>query len=140
MSKKTSSAISLGHRGMGLNMRTDREHVKSLGMVTVPDHALYHYAECVCRVLLVALGLLWARLDLGAAASRIACWFLIYSALATIAGFVIAGMWGAGSSIIPIAAGGARGSEFQEVLIALVMYSAAPTGITSFALILWSSR
>jgi hydroxylaminobenzene mutase len=99
-----------------------------------------HTLSAFVGVLFVALGLLWVRLDLGAAASRIAHWFLLYSALATIAGFVMAGVWGAGSSIIPIAAGGARGSEVQEFAIRLVMYSAAPTGITSFALILWGLR
>jgi hydroxylaminobenzene mutase len=59
-------------------------------------------------VLFLALGLVWPRLNLGAAGARVAFWFLIYSALATIAGFLIAGVWGAGSSIIPLAAGGAR--------------------------------
>jgi (hydroxyamino)benzene mutase len=99
-----------------------------------------HTLSAFVGVLFVALGLLWPRLDLGATGSRIACWFLIYSGLATIAGFVIAGVWGAGSSIIPIAAGGARGSDFQEAAIGLVLYSAAPTGITSFALVLWGLR
>jgi hypothetical protein len=60
--------------------------------------------------------------------------------LATIAGFLIAGVWGAGSSIIPLAARGARGSDFQETVIQIVMYPAAPTGIISFALILWDLR
>jgi hydroxylaminobenzene mutase len=60
--------------------------------------------------------------------------------LATIAGFVVAALWGAGGSIIPLAAQGARGSDLQETVIQLVMYPAAPTGITSFALILWGLR
>jgi hydroxylaminobenzene mutase len=91
-------------------------------------------------VLFVAMGLMWPMLKLGTAASRIAFWFLVYSSLATIAGFVIAAWWGAGGSIIPIAAQGARGSDFQETVIQLVMYPAAPTGIISFALILWGLR
>jgi hydroxylaminobenzene mutase len=91
-------------------------------------------------VLLLAMGLLWSTLDLGTRASRLAFWFLIYSAFATIAGFVIAGILGAGESIMPIAAAGARGSDAQELLIQLVMYPAAPAGIMSFALILWGLR
>jgi len=47
---------------------------------------------------------------------------------------------GAGSSIMTIAAAGHRGSDAQEMLIQLVMYPAAPTGIISFALILWGLR
>lgn len=91
-------------------------------------------------VLLIALGLVWPRLELGTRASLLAFWLLIYSALATIAGIFIAGVLGAGGSIIPIAAAGARGSDSQELLIQLVMYPAAPTGILSFALILWGLR
>jgi (hydroxyamino)benzene mutase len=99
-----------------------------------------HTLSALVGVLFVALGLMWPRLELGTAAARVALWLLIYSALATIAAFVIAGVWGAGSSIIPLAAGGARGSDFQEAVIQLVMYPAAPTGIISFAVILWGLR
>src|SRR5262249_22268416 len=61
-------------------------------------------------VLLLAIGLVWPRLRLGVTSSRVAFWFLIYSDLVTIAAFVLAGIWGAGNSIMPLAAGGARGS------------------------------
>jgi (hydroxyamino)benzene mutase len=91
-------------------------------------------------VLLIALGLAWPRLDLGAAAARTAFWFLIYSALATLAAFVLAAYWGAGNTTMPIAAGSAHGSDFQEMAIKVVMYPAAPTGIIAFALILWGLR
>jgi len=91
-------------------------------------------------VLLVVFGLLWPRLRLGASASRVAFWFLVFSDFTTIAGFVIAGVWGAGNSIMPLAAGAARGSDFQEMVIQIVMYPAAPTGIIAFALVLWGLR
>ena len=41
---------------------------------------------------------------------------------------------------MPIAAQGARGSDFQEAVIQAVIYPAAPTGIVAFALILWGLR
>lgn len=91
-------------------------------------------------VLLVALGLAWPRLDLGAAAARTAFWFLVYSDLATVAAFVLAAYWGAGNTTMPIAAGAAHGTDVQEVAIKVVMYPAAPTGIIAFALILWGLR
>jgi len=91
-------------------------------------------------VLFQAMGLAWPMLRLGMTAARIAFWFLIYSALATIAGFIVAALWGAGGSVMPIAAQGARGSNFQETVIQLVMYPAAPTGIAAFSLILWGLR
>ncbi len=99
-----------------------------------------HTLSAFSGVLLLTLGLVWPRLNLGATSSRIAFWFLIYSDLATVAAFLMAGVWGAGNSIIPLAAGTAHGSAFQEAAISVVAYSAAPTGITSFALILWGLR
>ena len=99
-----------------------------------------HTLGAFSGVLLLTLGLLWPRLDLGATTSRIAFWFQIYSDFATAAAFLMAGIWGAGNSITPLAAGAAHGSDFQEAAIAVVAYSAAPTGITSFALILWGLR
>src|SRR5262245_8965666 len=91
-------------------------------------------------VLLLALGLVWPRLNLGVAGARVAFWFLIYSALATIAGFLIAGIWGAASSTMPLAAGDARGSDFEATVSQIVKYAAAPTGSISFALILGGLR
>lgn len=99
-----------------------------------------HTLSAFTGVLFVAVGLMWPMLKFGTTAARIAFWFLVYSALATIAGFVIAAFWGAGGSIMPIAAQGARGSDLQETIIQLVMYPAAPTGIVAFVLILWGLR
>ena len=99
-----------------------------------------HTLSAFVGVLFVAMGLVWPTLELGARAAQTAFWFLIYSAFATIAGFVIGALLGAGGSTFPIAAAGARGSDAQEMLIRLVMYPAAPTGIISFALVLWGLR
>ena len=98
-----------------------------------------HTLSGLVGVLFLALGLVWPRLNLGTAGARVASGSAD-SALATIAGFLIAGVWGAGNSIIPLAAGGARGSDFQETVIQIVMYPAAPTRIISFALTLWGLR
>jgi hydroxylaminobenzene mutase len=87
-------------------------------------------------VILISLGLLWPRLNLGAIALRIAFWFLIYSGLAITAAFIIAAIWGAGKSTMPLA-GAPMGTPFQELVITAVAYSSAPTGLVSFALILW---
>src|SRR5262245_32854047 len=53
-----------------------------------------HTLSAFMGVLLVALGLLWPRLDLGATAARTAFWLLIYSALVTIMSFLLAALWG----------------------------------------------
>ena len=99
-----------------------------------------HTLSAFTGVLFLAVGLMWPMLKFGTATARLAFWFLVYSAFATIAGFVLAALWGAGGTIIAIAAQGGRGSDFQEAMIQAVMYPAAPTGIVAFALILWGLR
>jgi hydroxylaminobenzene mutase len=91
-------------------------------------------------VITLALGLLWHRLNLGTAASRIAYWTFLYSSFATLIPFVMAAMWGAGNSTIPLAAGAAHGSAVQEDIIRVVLYSAALPFFVSMALILWGLR
>lgn len=91
-------------------------------------------------VMLLGLGLLWPRLNLGATASRTAFWTYLYSSFATLVPYVLAAVWGAGNSTISLAAGTAHGSAFQEAIIKVVLYSAAPTFFIAMALILWGLR
>ncbi len=99
-----------------------------------------HTLSALLSVLLLVMGLLWSRLNLSAMMSQIAFWFLIYSALAIDAAFLMGAVWGAGNETMPLAAGAAQGSTFQEAVIRVVSYSSAPTGIISFALILRGLR
>ena len=99
-----------------------------------------HTLSALQGVMLLGLGLLWPRLNLGATASRIAFWTYIYSSFATLVPYVMAAVWGAGNSTIPLAAGAAHGSDFQETIIKVVLYTAAPTFFISMAFILWGLR
>ncbi|MDX8477687.1 hypothetical protein RFN28_04230 [Mesorhizobium sp. VK24D] len=99
-----------------------------------------HTLSALQGILLLALGLTWPRLNLGAAMSRAAFWLLIYSALAILAAYVIASASGAGNETMPLAAGAFHGSALQEAVIKVVAYSSAPTGLISFALVLWGLR
>jgi len=99
-----------------------------------------HTLSALQGVLLLALGLLWPRLNLVAMPSRIAFWFLIYSDFAILAAYVMAAAWGAGNETMPLAAGAAHGSSLQETAIKAVAYSSAPTGIISFGIVLWGLR
>jgi hydroxylaminobenzene mutase len=91
-------------------------------------------------VMLLALGLCWPRLQLGATAARIAFGTYIYSSLATLVPFVLAAVWGVGNRTIPLAAGTARGNARQEAIIKIVLYSAPLPFFISMALILWGLR
>jgi hydroxylaminobenzene mutase len=99
-----------------------------------------HTLSALIGVLTIAVGLMWARLRLSAMQVRIAFWLFIYSSFAIIVAYVLAAVWGAGNSTIAFAAGTAHGSAAQETIIRVVAYSSAPTGIISFALMLWGLR
>src|SRR5262249_57825535 len=63
-----------------------------------------HRLSALEAVLLLPMGLLWSRLKLGPVSSRTAFWLLAYSALAIIAAYMMAAIWGAGDSVIRLAA------------------------------------
>jgi len=109
--------------------------------VPVPRLGLsVHTLSALQGVMLLGFGLLWPKLTLGATQSRIAFWTYIYSSFATLVPYVMAAVWGAGNSTIRLAAGPAHGSAFQEVIIKVVLYSAAAPFFISMALVLWGLR
>jgi hydroxylaminobenzene mutase len=99
-----------------------------------------HTLSLSSGLVLLGVGLIWPRLKLGVNATRVAFWFLVYSLLATIVAFLLAAMWGAGNTVLPLAAGSAHGTALQENIIAAVLVSSLPTGIIAFALMLWGLR
>jgi hydroxylaminobenzene mutase len=99
-----------------------------------------HTLAAMSGVVLIALGLIWPRLNLARANAEAAFWTLLYSTVATLLIFVLAALWGAGASIIPIAAQGARGSETQETILTAIAYTAGATALVAFSLILWGLR
>jgi hypothetical protein len=54
--------------------------------------------------------------------------------------YVLAAIWGAGNETISLAAGSAHGTAEQEAIIRYVIYTATPSGIIAFTLILWGLR
>ncbi len=141
----TSPALSRqGHRllqvGVALFLFSSLEGF-AIPYLPVPRLGLsVHTLSALQGVILLTLGLVWPRLNLGTTASRIAFWLLVYSTFATLVPYVMAAVWGAGNSIIPLAAGTARGSAFQEAVMSVVLMSAAPAILISLALILWGLR
>ena len=95
-------------------------------------------------ILLLAQGLLWSRLRLSDMWARIAFWCSVYSALAILAAYTAAAMWGVGNETIKLMGelphGLSHGTAFQETFITILSYSSAPTGLIAFALILWGLR
>jgi len=117
--------------------------VEGFAIPALPAPALglsVHRLSALQGVMILTLGLFWPRLKLGATSSRIAYWSYIYSSVATLVPYVLAAVWGAGNTTIPLAAGTARGNAHQEATIKVILYSAAPSFFVSMALILWGLR
>ena len=103
-----------------------------------------HTLSALQAIFLLVQGLLWPKLKLGVTASWVAFWCSLYGTLAILAAYTIAAIWGVGTETIVLMGelpqGLSHGTPFQENFIKLLAYSSAPTGLTSFALILWGLR
>ena len=108
---------------------------------TVPRLGLsVHLLGSMQGLFLTVIGLLWPRLRLTRAMSLGGFWLAVYGCFAAWTANVLAAVWGAGNSMLPIAAGQARGSSLQEGIITVGLRTAAVSLITSAALVLWGLR
>lgn len=99
-----------------------------------------HVLGIMQGIFLMVTGLLWPRLKLTRSMSRAGFCLVVYGCFAAWAANVLAGVWRAGNSMLPIAAGQARGSALQEEIIALSLITAAVSLIAAAILILWGLR
>jgi hydroxylaminobenzene mutase len=99
-----------------------------------------HLIGIMQGLFLMVTGLLWTKLQLTRAIARATFWLAVYGCFAAWTANVLAGVWGAGNSMLPIAAGAARGSTLQEGIIAIVLSTAAVSLIAAAILILWGLR
>jgi hydroxylaminobenzene mutase len=89
---------------------------------------------------LLVSGLLWPKLKLTGAVSRAGSYLAIYGCIAAWTANLLGALWGAGNSMLPIAAGQARGSLIQERIIAAGLVTAAVSLIATAMIILWGLR
>jgi hydroxylaminobenzene mutase len=95
-----------------------------------------HVLGVIQGMLLMLFGLLWPRLKLKRTASVVGFWMAAYSCYASWAATVLAAAWGAGGSMMPIAAGQNHGSAAQEGIIAAGLVTSAIALIVVTGLIL----
>jgi hydroxylaminobenzene mutase len=108
---------------------------------SVPRLALStHLLGITQGTFLMVGGLLWSKLSLSRPVSRIGWVLAAYGCLAAWTANLLGAVWGAGASMLPMAAGAARGSVLQEGTIQLLLMSAAPSLVTVAVLILWGLR
>jgi len=108
---------------------------------TLPRLALStHLLGITQGTFLMVGGLLWPKLKLTRAGSGIGRVLATYGCLAAWTANLLGAVWGAGGSMVPMAAGGARGSAFQEATIRVLLMSAAVSLVCVAVLILWGLR
>jgi hydroxylaminobenzene mutase len=118
---------------MLVGMFVPRFAVPRLGLST-------HLLGIMQGIFLMVIGLLWGRLRLTPVKSRIGVILAVYGCFAAWAANLSAAIFGAGNSMLPIAAGQAHGSWLQEAMIAVALRSAAVSLIAVAILILWGLR
>lgn len=108
---------------------------------TVPRLALSgHIVGLLQGMFLVLLGLLWPKLNLGPTQARVTFTLLLYQSIAAPLSNLLGAAWGAGNSIVPMAAGAAHGTAAQEAVVNAGLRSAGGALIVSLVLILWGLR
>ena len=108
---------------------------------TVPRLALSaHLIGILQGIFFVAVAQAWPRLTLSPTMSKGTFCLLVYGGIAALASNLLAAAWGAGNSIMPIAAGAAHGAPFQEAVINIGLRSAGAALIAALVLILWGLR
>lgn len=118
---------------MIVGLMVPRFAVPRLGLST-------HLLGLMQGVFLLVIGLVWPRLKLTERESRAAFFLAIYGCIAAWAANLLAAIWGAGNTMLPLAAGTARGSAGQETVIMIGLRSAAVSLIVLLVLILWGLR
>jgi hydroxylaminobenzene mutase len=89
---------------------------------------------------LVVFGLLWPYLQVGPRTSGLASWLAIYAFCGGWLMPLLGGVWGAGISMMPFAAGGARGTPLQEGVIAAGLITSAVAIVVACVVLLWGLR
>ncbi|HXI04073.1 MAG TPA: hypothetical protein VNI57_12930 [Candidatus Saccharimonadales bacterium] len=108
---------------------------------TVPRLALSaHLLGIMQGFLLILAGLIWPRLKLALTLARVGFWLAIYGCLAAWSANLLGAIWGAGNTLLPMAAGQAHGSPFQEGVIVVALRSGAVALIAATLLVLWGLR
>ena len=106
----------------------------------VPRLALsVHVLGVLQGTFLVAVSGVWSRLAFARTISWLAFWLLAYGCIAAWLGNLLGAYWGAGNTLLPLAAGSAHGSALQEIAIMVLLRSSAIALVVAVLLILRNS-
>jgi hydroxylaminobenzene mutase len=107
----------------------------------LPRMALSVHLIAISRGLfLMVAGLVWPRLGASAGMLRATYWLLLYGCFAGLGANLLAASWDAGQTLLPVAAGEAHGSPWEEQVIGIVLRSGGAALILGTALFIWGLR
>lgn len=113
----------------------------TLPLMENPRMGLSSHLEGVINgIFLLLLGLVWPRLQLGRLQQLLMFGFAIYGAFSNWLITLLAGFWGAGAGMMPLAAGGYEGAAWQEALIQFGLLSLSLGMLVASTLLLWGLR
>jgi hydroxylaminobenzene mutase len=108
--------------------------------LAVPRLGLASHLEGVMNgMFLIALGLLWSRLDLPSWAGSVTFFAALYGTYANWLATLLAAAWGA-AGLMPIAGGGLVGSAAAEAIVGALLLSLSLAMILVCLLVLWGLR
>jgi (hydroxyamino)benzene mutase len=109
-------------------------------VLAAPSQALAaHLVALMSGTFLIAVGLVWPRLRLSRMAARLGFAAALYGFYGGWILNFLAGIWGA-ASVLPLSAGGAGGTAFQESLIGTGLTTVAIAMIGFCCLLIWGLR
>jgi len=95
-----------------------------------------HLAAMMGGTLLLALAAVWHWVRLSPGLDRLTFWLLVYANFANWAATLLAAIWGAGATSMPIAAGTSRAAGWQEGLVMALLISLSLAMIAALALVI----
>lgn len=108
--------------------------------VQLPRMGLSSHLEGLFNgIVLMVLGLVWPRLQLGRLLKALTFGLAVYAAFANWLATLMSAVTGA-AAMMPIAGGGSTGSAAAEALVAFLLISLSLAMIGAFVLVLWGLR
>ncbi|PWY57108.1 hydrogenase [Legionella qingyii] len=99
-----------------------------------------HLEGILNGIFLILLGLIWPQLNLSTRVQSCGFVLSLFGTYTNWATTFLAGMWGAGAEMMPIAGGNFYGLGWQEVLIKLGLISLSLAMVLVCCIVLWGLR
>lgn len=99
-----------------------------------------HLEGTLNGMLLILFGLIWTKLNLKEKLLSWAYGLALFGTFTNWATTFLAGIWGAGSEMMPFAGGGQTGADWQEIIIKFGLISLSLAMVSVCGILLWGLR